>query len=585
MNDAIAAYLTGTIATGQYVGAPILPTNMQTQQTDAHPGQPTLAGIQAIVLQTKDPDIAPGTRVYVTGYIATVPKVWRQQAIGAPKLLENVNLAFAWGDLQFDNETAAVVLQAMAERITEALKVAGIAYPEDAPLPEQVRHLALEYKQAAAHLAGLREEDEQTDRPDPARPNRNAYGYVDDLPEDTKLLPEVWETLLGLDINDWDGWNDVYEPGQVARAGEGRYLGIPCTREEFERRAVTCTQNLNLAVRLSEHERKQAPPTNRSLMELCERYPVLRQYVEEIERDARLAGQKEGKAPHIAGPCGEVMPCCGYKVSPGKPSTIFWNPFSEIVQCHNCGQAYVKDIAPAPEPSVTELCAKHRNLERYILTLETEAGRRKKDAPPQGDFPSPSTPKYTARWVAEAAMNSFRGCGITHFAMTDLENWLQANHVEILQRTTTTHGPVAVAVRPVSPVLEQTRRKLPDTRPSVTHKFDIAGQKGYITLGFYDKACEQPGEVFIVVQKQGSTLQGFADAWARSVSMLLQYGVPPAAIARMFAWHKFEPRGHTTNPRIGYAHSVVDYVARWLGTLSVPGYDAGVAPTLGGESK
>lgn len=498
MNDALAAYLTGTIATGQYIGAPTLPT-MQTQQTEANPGQPTLAGIQAIVLQTKDPDIAAGTRVYVTGYTATVPKVWRQQAIGANKLVENVNLAFAWGDLQFDNETAAVVLQAMAERITEALKVAGIAYPADAPLPEQVRHLALEYKQTAAHLAGRQEGEELAERPDPARPNRNAYGYVDDLPDDTLLLPEVWETLLGLDIMDWDGWNDVYWPQGVTPAFEpkaGRYLGIPCTREEFDERAVRCTQNINLAMQPTRHE--------------------------------------QAKAPHIAGPCGEVMPCCGYKVAPGKPSTIFWNPFSETVSCHNCGQTYVKDIAPAPEPSVTELCAKHRNLERYILTLETEAGRRN------------GTPT---------------------------------------QALPTTHGPVAVAVRPVSPVSDQERRKLPDTRPSVTHKFDIAGTKGYITVGFYDEACKQPGEIFVAVQKEGSALQGMTGAWARSVSMLLQYGVPPAAIARMFAWHKFEPRGHTTNPHIGYAHSVVDYVARWLGTLSVPGYDAGVAPTLGGESK
>jgi hypothetical protein len=133
----------------------------------------------------------------------------------------------------------------------------------------------------------------------------------------------------------------------------------------------------------------------------------------------------------------------------------------------------------------------------------------------------------------------------------------------------------------VAPVLQK-RNKLPDTRHSITHKFDVGGQKGYITVGCYPQdegdGYGQPGEVFIHIQRQGSTLQGFADAWARSLSMLLQYGVPVSEIARMFAWHKFEPRGHTPNPDIPYANSLVDYVARFLGYQSIPDYNPGGEP-------
>jgi hypothetical protein len=144
------------------------------------------------------------------------------------------------------------------------------------------------------------------------------------------------------------------------------------------------------------------------------------------------------------------------------------------------------------------------------------------------------------------------------------------------------HVPIkAPETTDVAPVLQK-RNKLPDTRHSITHKFDVGGQKGYITVGCYpqDKGdgYGQPGEVFIHIQRQGSTLQGFADAWARSLSMLLQYGVPVSEIARMFAWHKFEPRGHTPNPDIPYANSLVDYVARFLGYQSIPDYNPGGEP-------
>lgn len=140
--------------------------------------------------------------------------------------------------------------------------------------------------------------------------------------------------------------------------------------------------------------------------------------------------------------------------------------------------------------------------------------------------------------------------------------------------------PDAAPETPTAPPVAEKRAKLPDTRASVTHKFDIGGQKGFVTVGYYpdengDGDPQRPGELFITIQKQGSTLQGFADAWARSVSMLLQYGVPVSEIARMFAWHKFEPRGYTTNADIPRADSIVDYIARWLGYLCIEGYNPG----------
>lgn len=193
-----------------------------------------------------------------------------------------------------------------------------------------------------------------------------------------------------------------------------------------------------------------------------------------------LSLNKDNPIHRAAGPEGEVMPCCGYQVKPGQPSTIFWNPFNELVQCHNCGQTFLAEsLVPAPQP-------------------------------------------------------------------------------------------------PVSAPHPEKREKLPDTRPATTFKFTVGGQEGFITVGFYPDG--RPGEIFIVVQRQGSTLQGFADAWARSLSMLLQYGVPVSEIARMFAYHKFEPCGFTNHPQIKNANSLVDFTARLLGYLCIPGYAPGGEP-------
>src|SRR5579864_5852020 len=106
------------------------------------------------------------------------------------------------------------------------------------------------------------------------------------------------------------------------------------------------------------------------------------------------------------------------------------------------------------------------------------------------------------------------------------------------------------------------RRRLPDERQSITHKFDIAGHEGYITVGLYED--NQPGELFLTMAKEGSTISGFADAFAQAISYALQYGVPLQDLVDKFSHVRFEPAGMTKNPDIRFAKSIVDYIFRWL---------------------
>jgi len=116
---------------------------------------------------------------------------------------------------------------------------------------------------------------------------------------------------------------------------------------------------------------------------------------------------------------------------------------------------------------------------------------------------------------------------------------------------------VAAAAKP-----RPARRKLPDERHAITHKFSIAGHEGYITVGMYEDA--KPGEIFLVMAKEGSTISGLMDAFATSISMALQYGVPLEALVEKFSHVRFEPSGFTKNPEIPYAKSITDYIFRWL---------------------
>jgi ribonucleoside-diphosphate reductase alpha chain len=106
------------------------------------------------------------------------------------------------------------------------------------------------------------------------------------------------------------------------------------------------------------------------------------------------------------------------------------------------------------------------------------------------------------------------------------------------------------------------RHRLPDERNSFTHKFDIGGHEGYITVGLYEDGT--PGELFLTMAKEGSTISGFADAFAQAISYALQYGVPLEDLVEKFSHVRFEPAGMTRNPDIRFAKSIVDYIFRWL---------------------
>jgi len=115
------------------------------------------------------------------------------------------------------------------------------------------------------------------------------------------------------------------------------------------------------------------------------------------------------------------------------------------------------------------------------------------------------------------------------------------------------------------------RRRMPETRSAITHKFEIAGHEGYLTVGLFDDG--QPGELFITMAKEGSTIGGLMDTIAALVSLSLQYGVPLADLIRKFAHQRFEPSGYTKNAHIRMAKSIVDYIFRWMGITFVPGYE------------
>lgn len=114
------------------------------------------------------------------------------------------------------------------------------------------------------------------------------------------------------------------------------------------------------------------------------------------------------------------------------------------------------------------------------------------------------------------------------------------------------------------------RRRMPSTRQSLTHKFDIAGHEGYLTVGLYDDST--PGELFITMAKEGSTVGGLMDAFGTAISMCLQYGVPVKSLVEKFAHTRFEPSGFTKNPDIPIAKSLPDYIFRWFGMEFLDGY-------------
>ena len=138
--------------------------------------------------------------------------------------------------------------------------------------------------------------------------------------------------------------------------------------------------------------------------------------------------------------------------------------------------------------------------------------------------------------------------------------------------------PTAAAPAP-SPSSQPRRERLPHTRRSLTHKFDIQGHEGYINVGFYPDG--RPGELFITMAKEGSTIGGLMDVLGTAISIGLQYGVPLEVFVNKFAHSRFEPAGFTKNPDIPIAKSIADYIFRWMGMEFIAGYREANAPNRG----
>jgi ribonucleoside-diphosphate reductase alpha chain len=117
-------------------------------------------------------------------------------------------------------------------------------------------------------------------------------------------------------------------------------------------------------------------------------------------------------------------------------------------------------------------------------------------------------------------------------------------------------------------VTQPFRRRLPDERKALTHHFSVGGQEGYLTVGLYEDGV--PGEIFITMSKEGSTVSGLMDCMATAVSLALQYGVPLKVLCAKFSHTRFEPSGFTGNPEIGYAKSLMDYIFRWIALRFLP---------------
>jgi ribonucleoside-diphosphate reductase alpha chain len=164
-----------------------------------------------------------------------------------------------------------------------------------------------------------------------------------------------------------------------------------------------------------------------------------------------------------------------------------------------------------------------------------------------------------------------------------LEEIAQAAAVPVLQPTPeAAQEAVNSAAQDLNGPPRAVRHRLQDERASITHKFSIAGHEGYITVGLYPTG--QPGEIFIKMAKEGSTVSGLMDAFATSISLALQHGVPLKVLCEKFAHTRFEPSGWTGNEQIGYAKSLMDYIFRWLHLRFLSGTQlslfAGLAPQV-----
>jgi len=169
------------------------------------------------------------------------------------------------------------------------------------------------------------------------------------------------------------------------------------------------------------------------------------------------------------------------------------------------------------------------------------------------NMPSDATPEDISHAYAEAWRLGLKAIAVYRDGCKRSQPLSTSKDEKVM--TTTMSAAAAPEARPA-------RKKLPDERHSITHKFSIAGHEGYITVGMYEDG--KPGEIFLVMAKEGSTISGLMDAFATSISMSLQYGVPLETLVEKFSHVRFEPSGFTKNGDIPYAKSITDYIFRWL---------------------
>lgn len=189
-------------------------------------------------------------------------------------------------------------------------------------------------------------------------------------------------------------------------------------------------------------------------------------------------------------------------------------------------------------------------------TQPLNTGRTAESRPARAEAvpPSGAPAASTGSQLAAPALSGTQGTGSTASASTASGNTVSGN-------TASGNTPSATAAWPV-------RHRLPDTRHSITHKFSIGGHEGYVTVGLYED--HTPGEIFIVMAKEGSVVSGLVDSFATAISLALQYGVPLKVLVDKFTNVRFEPSGLTTNPDIRFAKSITDYVFKWLALQFLP---------------
>jgi ribonucleoside-diphosphate reductase alpha chain len=167
----------------------------------------------------------------------------------------------------------------------------------------------------------------------------------------------------------------------------------------------------------------------------------------------------------------------------------------------------------------------------------------------------------TAREIADAYFEAWKG-GLKAVAVYR-DGSKRSQPLSTSKEDKGAQKPAAPALQVVQAPMGPKRRRLPDERKSITHKFSVAGHDGYLTVGMYEDGA--PGEIFIVMAKAGSTLSGVMDSFATAVSLGLQHGVPLELFVSKFAHVRFEPHGFTKNSDIPIAKSIIDYIFRWLG--------------------